>query len=104
VQALNTTRTAQLNSQFHYQATSLRGGFFIGTKENKMKIKVLTKFKHGVDTFEQDDLRTVDDVNGAYFVLQAWAKDETGKVGEGFAGDIDLTINNSTIGLEDTHG
>jgi hypothetical protein len=69
-----------------------------------MKIKALTKFKHGVDTFEQDDIRTIANDLANYFVSQGWAKDETGQLAEPFVGDIDLTIHNGKIGLEDTNG
>ena len=69
-----------------------------------MKIKALTTFLDGEDRFEQDDIRTIADELAIYFVSQGWAKDETGQLAEPFVGDIDLTIHNGKIGLEDTNG
>lgn len=38
-----------------------------------MQIRVLTLFKHGHDTYHKDDVRTVPDDEGAYFVAHGWA-------------------------------
>ena len=71
-----------------------------------MKIKCLTFFLDGKDGFEKDDIRTVDDERGAYFVANGWAEDTAGRVATVNPSEsvTDLDINNSTIGLGDNHG
>lgn len=38
-----------------------------------MRIKCLTTFKDGRDRFDADDVRSVDDDRGAYFIANGWA-------------------------------
>lgn len=70
-----------------------------------MKITCLTTFLDGRDRFEKDDVRTVDDERGAYFVSNGWAA-EVGAEGVAApaAGPVSLDIHDSSIGLEDSHG
>lgn len=69
-----------------------------------MKIKCLTKFKDGADLFEKDDIRTVSDEKGNYFVSQGWALSDTGEMNEPFVGEINLNVHKSILGLGDTNG
>lgn len=64
-----------------------------------MKIKVLTKFIDGTNTFEKDDIRTVSNEKGAYFVSLGWALSEDGTLNEPFEGEINLAIKNGSIDL-----
>lgn len=71
-----------------------------------MKIECLSKFLDGTDSFEKDDIRTVDEEKGARFVANGWAQDVAGRVATGSASDsaTDLTIDKSVIGLGDSNG
>jgi hypothetical protein len=70
-----------------------------------MKIKCLTFFLDGKDGFEKDDIRTVDDERGAYFVANGWAEDTAGRVATGTTneGVTDIAIDNSTLALGDSN-
>jgi hypothetical protein len=65
-----------------------------------MKIKCLTAFLEGAERFEKDDIRTVDDARGAYFVEQGWALNEDGELQEPFVGEVNLDIKNNVIGVK----
>lgn len=70
-----------------------------------MKIKVITRFLDGTDSFEIDDQRTVSDERGAYFVKNGWAVDVAGNVASGQAdAAVDLNIHNATTTLGDSNG
>ena len=71
-----------------------------------MKIKCLTTFLDGTERFETDDIRTVPDGRGAYFVGAGWAEDISGQTAPGAATDdvTDLSINSSTFSTGDNHG
>lgn len=64
-----------------------------------MKIECLTTFLDGPARFEQGDIRTVDDADGARFVAHGWAKAVGGDADAVTApADVTLAIDNSTIG------
>lgn len=44
-----------------------------------MKIKVACNFKHGKDEFHLNDVRTVSDEDGQYFIANGWATDASGR-------------------------
>ncbi len=69
-----------------------------------MKIKALTTFLDGADRFEKDDIRTVSDDRGNYFVSQGWALSDTGEVNQPFVGEAKLDVKNSKLGSGDTNG
>lgn len=71
-----------------------------------MKIQCTTTFKDGVDEFVMDDVRTVPDERGAYFVANGWAKDVSGEIatGEAAVGEVSLAIQNAVMGQEVRHG
>lgn len=65
-----------------------------------MKIKCLTPFLDGRTRFEQDDLCTVPDADGARFCAAGWAEDVSGTVatGDPAAASTDLDIANVKSG------
>jgi hypothetical protein len=72
-----------------------------------MKIKCLTVFLDGADRFEQDDVRTVSDERGAYFVEQGWAENtdpnaEPVQATESVEVSLDVKSTNNKLG--DNHG
>lgn len=71
-----------------------------------MKIECLTTFLDGKDRFESGDVRTVEDVKGAQFVANGWAKDIAGRVATGGGSTVETTlaVKNSVIGLGDSNG
>ncbi len=69
-----------------------------------MKITCLTTFLDGSDRFEKDDVRTVDDTRGAYFVAQGWATADGVEVAETTLEVIDLTVQDGVMGQEANHG
>ena len=70
-----------------------------------MKIEALTTFLDGTDRFEQGDARTVEDVRGAYFVTNGWAKDISGEIATGeAAGNVDLVIEPAAHVSGDSNG
>lgn len=71
-----------------------------------MRIKCLTTFKDGIDEFVQDDIRSVEDSRGAYFVANGWAEDLSGALptGETVTGAADLSVASATLGTGDNHG
>ncbi len=70
-----------------------------------MKIEALTTFLDGADRFEKEDVRTVDDERGAYFVSNGWAKDLSGGVATGeAAASVDLNIDPADHVSGDSNG
>lgn len=69
-----------------------------------MQIKCSTKFRDGTDTFEKDDIRTVDDERGAYFIEQGWAAEVGADALPLDAGDVTLNIHSSTHATGDSNG
>lgn len=65
-----------------------------------MRIKCLTTFKDGRDTFEADDVRTVEDDRGAYFVANGWAAAHDGEQlsPQPAQGEAALDIQNAAMG------
>lgn len=70
-----------------------------------MKIKCLTTFLDGSTRREKDDICTVPDEDGAYFVANGWAEDTAGEVATGAPaeGVTDIAIDNSTLALGDSN-
>jgi hypothetical protein len=70
-----------------------------------MKIRCLTTFLDGKERFEQDDVRTVSDERGAYFVANGWAESMDGSsAAEAPPANVELTINNAALGTGDSNG
>lgn len=71
-----------------------------------MRIKCLTPFLDGMERFEKDDIFTVDDERGAYFVASGWAEDLSGAVptGDTASGATDLAVESTTLTAGDNHG
>lgn len=71
-----------------------------------MRIKCLTTFLDGSDRFERDDLRTVDDERGAYFIAQGWAAAEGAATPATLPeqGNAVLDIHDATMSPEVQHG
>jgi len=69
-----------------------------------MKITCLTTFVDGSDRFEKDDVRTVDDTRGAYFVAQGWASTDSTDAPAPAGGDVDLAVQDGVMGQEANHG
>lgn len=68
-----------------------------------MKITCLTTFLDGAERFEKDDVRTVEDERGAYFVDQGWASAD-GVTGEVVNQAIDLAVQDGVMGQETING
>lgn len=68
-----------------------------------MKITCLTTFIDGRDRFEKDDVRTVDDERGAYFVANGWATSGAAPVVVE-PSDVTLEVQDSVMGQEADHG
>jgi hypothetical protein len=70
-----------------------------------MKINCTSTFIDGTTRYETGDVRTVSDADGARFCAFGWATDITGAApsGEPAPGSADLAINNSVLGVSDTH-
>lgn len=70
-----------------------------------MKIEALSTFLDGRERFEKGDIRTVDDVKGAYFIDNGWAKDITSDAAAApFVGVTDLAIQNVNLATGVTNG
>ena len=70
-----------------------------------MKIEALSTFLDGRERFEQGDVRTVDDIKGAYFVENGWAKDiASDAVVAPAVGETDLVIQNVNLATGVTNG
>lgn len=71
-----------------------------------MRIKCTTTFLEGAERFEQDDIRSVDDARGAYFVANGWAEDLSGQTATGVSADgaTDLAVDSSTVTTGDSNG
>lgn len=71
-----------------------------------MKIQCLVTFLDGVERFEKDDLRTVDDARGAYFCENGWAKNLEVDAVEVAAGadETTLDVQSSALTSGDNHG
>jgi hypothetical protein len=68
-----------------------------------MKITCLTTFLHGRDRYEKDDVRTVDDELGAYFVANGWASAGGEPVAPAH-GPVTLAVQDGLMGQEADHG
>jgi hypothetical protein len=70
-----------------------------------MRIKCLTTFLDGAERFAADDIRTVPDERGAYFVANGWAEDLSGTVSTGdmITGDTTLAVDSSTVTTGDSN-
>ena len=67
-----------------------------------MKIQCKIDFKEGTEQFVKDDVRTVDDAQGQYFVDCGWATNlETGESKQPANGDVALPVDNVVQTLED---
>jgi hypothetical protein len=62
-----------------------------------MKIQCLTPFLDGNYRFETDDIRTVDDARGAYFVANGWARDVSGEIATGAASVGEVVLDTQSI-------
>ena len=60
-----------------------------------MRIHCLTTFLDGVDRFEADDTRTVDDARGAYFIEKGWAHEPGVDAVPQAVGDVSLDVQNA---------
>lgn len=69
-----------------------------------MQIKCSTTFLDGKDRFEKDDIRTVDDERGAYFIEQGWASEVGADPVAADAGDVTLSIHSSNHATGDSNG
>lgn len=69
-----------------------------------MKIRCMTKFRNGVDTFEEGDLRTVDDERAKNFIDQGWAVEHGLEHHPVESGDVSLDIHSSTHATGDSNG
>ncbi len=69
-----------------------------------MKIEILTTFRDGKDEYIKDEVRIVNDEDGARFVANGWAKDEAGRVAVASAGEVTLDIQNVTMNQEVKNG
>jgi len=70
-----------------------------------MKIVCDTAFKHGRETFEKDDQRTIADELGAYFIQNGWAHkfgDQPSEIAP--ASDVTLDVNNAVHKHGVSHG
>lgn len=71
-----------------------------------MRIKMKCLVKHGRDRFEADDVRTVDDDTGAYFVTNGWAV-EIGApevAVDPAPAEVTLDVHSSVLGVGDSNG
>ena len=68
-----------------------------------MKIQALTTFKHHPLAMTEGDLLTVADEAGQELINLGWAMNaETGERVDGKLGNVDLSIQNSQLGLTNT--
>lgn len=67
-----------------------------------MRVEALTRFKHGRETWEHGDIRTVADDLGTYFCDCGWAKDLDGNIPTGSPGPTDVILTPASVvhGLE----
>lgn len=71
-----------------------------------MRIHCLTTFLDGRERYEKDDIFTVDDTKGAYFVQNKWAK-EVGTqtpAAQDQPTVTELAIDNAVMGMGDSNG
>lgn len=64
-----------------------------------MKIECKTTFLDGRERYEAGDVCTVDDAKAAYFVKSGWAAPVGEDATSPAAGETDLVIDNSVIGV-----
>lgn len=71
-----------------------------------MRIRALDTFLHEKNRYEKDEKYEVPDNEGFYFCMNGWAQDldAAGKVNPPVAEEVDLDIQNSTIGMKDSNG
>jgi hypothetical protein len=69
-----------------------------------VKIKCHNKFLDGSDSFEAQDIRTVDDTRGQYFISQGWATELGAETQLIESGDVNLTIQSSSHATGDSNG
>jgi hypothetical protein len=65
-----------------------------------MRIKCLTTFLDGAERYEADDIRSVPDDRGAYFVANGWAEDLSGDT---TTGDTTLAVDSTTVTTGDSN-